>query len=82
MCVRIRPSRRAWSSALSVSGVPSACWKNQSGVWLCHTSVWACTRWPFAIAKSMISSAASNVNVPSVGWIASGFIAFSWVIWS
>ena len=37
-CSRVR--RMAWSASLVVSGVPSSCWKNQAGVWLCQTSVW------------------------------------------
>ncbi len=51
---------------------------HHSGVWsVCHRKVWPHTRMSFASAYSTSWSASAQVNSPSTGWIASGFMWFS-----
>ena len=40
MCDRSRSRRICWSAGELVSGSPASFWKNQAGVWLCHSSTW------------------------------------------
>ena len=77
-CRRLR--RIALSASLEVSGVPSSCWKNQSGVCWYQTRVWPQTRVPVACAKSMSVLASGLIRkFLLASYQPSGFIEFSGV---
>ena len=76
-----RPTSVAMWSCMAVrrAGAASPC--THDGVWLCQTSVWPCTCWPFCRANATTWSAPARFHPPSDGSVASHFIAFSAVTW-
>jgi hypothetical protein len=52
---------------------------SHAGSWLCHTSVWPRTIWPWARAWATSRSAAEKSRTPRCASTLSHFIAFSGV---
>jgi hypothetical protein len=61
-------------------GRPALSWKNQAGVWLCHTSVWPTMNSPCRSPNATKASPARKSNTPGRGLTRSALRAFSTVM--
>src|SRR3954452_10419652 len=78
MC-RFRTARSSALDNVVDCEPPAAVVPSHFGSWLCQTSVWPRTSWPFRRAEATSSSAGAQLYLPRVGSTTSHFMTFSGV---